>query len=199
MALSAWPVPPEKASARELLRCGHGLIGRVLFIDIFSTITVKPPPIKIARKKPMARKNHELLTDSTAPAERDGAFLQAFQTALRDCALPIFEETARHAIASGIDAVVEFAVENQQEPRICLNAKHPDDERYSSYSIIADVAAQAVIHREFYADTALTRRQAGLVPSINQKVIDTYLATLFNKAFALSLPHLLKRHPAGFW
>lgn len=148
----------------------------------------------------MARNNHESsYPTATGRAERDAAFFQQFQVAIRDCALPLFEETARHAQASGIEAMVELLIENNDEPRIILNAKHPGDTGYSSYSITGDMATHAVIHREFYADGALTRRQAGLLPSINQKVIDTHLATLFNKAFALSLPHLLNRHPVGFW
>lgn len=154
----------------------------------------------------MNRNNHRPADESMeheqtagSQAECDSAFFQQLQVALRECALPIFEETARHAQASGIEAVIEQAIDNRDEPRISLNAKHPGDEGYSSYSIIGDMATHALIHREFYADNALTRRQVGLLPSINQKVIDTHLATLFSKAFALSLPHLLQRHPAGFW
>lgn len=161
--------------------------------------------MEIDRESDMDRENHNssysaMPEPATAGrAERDAAFFQRFQVAIRGCALPLFEETARHAKASGIEVVIELAVENGDEPRISLNAKHPGDAGYSSYSIIGDMATHAVIHREFYADSALTRRQAGLLPSINQKVIDTHLVTLFNKAFALSLPHLLDRHPAGFW
>lgn len=132
-------------------------------------------------------------------AERDSGFFQQLQVALRECALPLFEETARHAKASGIEAVIEQALDNRDQPHITLNAKYPGDVGYSSYSIIGEMATHAVVHREFYADNALLRRQVGLLPSINQKVIDTHLATLFSKAFALSLPHLLQRHPAGFW
>ncbi len=147
----------------------------------------------------MARNDHESsYPTAVGRAERDAEFFQRFQVAIRGCALPLFEETVRHAQASGIEALVELTVEND-EPRISLQAKHPGDTAYSSYSIIGDMATHAVIHREFYADGVLTRRQAGLLPSVNQKVIDTHLATLFNKAFALSLPHLLNRHPAGFW
>lgn len=154
----------------------------------------------------MNRNNRRPADDSMEPeqtdssrAECDSAFSQQLQEALRECAFPLFEETARHAEASGIEAVVELAIDSRHEPRISLNAKHPGDTDYSSYSIIGDMATHSVIHREFYADNALTRRQVGLLPSINQKVIDTHLATLFSKAFALSLPHLLQRHPAGFW
>lgn len=147
----------------------------------------------------MARNDHESSHPAAVGrAERDAAFSQQFQLAIRGCALPLFEETERHAQASGIEALVELTLEND-EPRISLRAKHPGDAGYSSYSIIGDMATHAVIHLEFYADSDLTRRQAGLLPSVNQKVIDTHLATLFNKAFALSLPHLLNRHPAGFW
>lgn len=154
----------------------------------------------------MKLNKHRPADDSMEPvqavssrAERDSAFFQQLQVAFRECGLPLFEETAREAEASGIEVMVELAIANQDEPRISLNAKYPGDTRYSSYSIIGDMATHSVIHREFYADNALTRRQVGLLPSINQKVIDTHLATLFSKAFALSLPHLLQRHPAGFW
>lgn len=154
----------------------------------------------------MNRNNRLPADDSMEPeqadssqAECDSAFFQQLQEALHDCVLPLFEETARHAQASGIEAVIELAIDNRDEPRISLNARHPGEADYSGYSIIGDMATHSVIHREFYADNALTRRQVGLLPSINQKVIDTHLATLFSKAFALSLPHLLQRHPAGFW
>jgi hypothetical protein len=95
--------------------------------------------------------------------------------------------------------VIEQAIDNRDELRTSLNAKHPGDAGYSSYSIIVAMATHAVVHREFHTDNALARRQVGLLPSLNQKVIDTHLATLFSKAFALSLPHLLQHHPAGFW
>lgn len=153
--------------------------------------------------------NNDLSNDSFNPlahcptdAERnesDTAFCQQLQTALRDRALPLFEETARYAIENGIDAQVEVAIEDHRSPRISLRAKHPEDQTSSAYSIIGDVAKHGIVHQEFYADTAVTQRQAALLPSINEKVIDTHLATFFSKAFAMPLPPALNRHPSGFW
>lgn len=131
--------------------------------------------------------------------ESDHAFAQQLREVLREQALGLFEETARDALASGIQATLELQLEHEQAPRLGLNVRHPGDETCSYYRIVGDLPRRGVIHQEFYADSGVSRNQAAQLSSVNQKVIDTHLAALFSGAFALSLAHLRKRNPAGFW
>lgn len=147
---------------------------------------------------------HEQTAEFTSPdssvAIDDADFRQRLVSALTTRAMPLFQETARHAVENGLSVTVELLTEaGESRPRLVLTAQHPDDGLASSYSIIGDLENRSIVHEEVYAEPPATNRQNALLPSINEKVIDTRLATFFNKAFALSLPHILDRHPAGFW
>lgn len=132
---------------------------------------------------------HDVSDDSTR---------QAFILALGEKARPLFEEAASYARNHDLDVVVDLVLEHDK-PRLILAVSRPGEDTVSSYSLVANLASQRLLHEEFYADSGDIHRQESLLASINEKVIDTRLANFFRKGFALPLDYINERHPIGFW
>ncbi|AEF22367.1 MULTISPECIES: hypothetical protein [Pseudomonas] len=128
----------------------------------------------------------------------DGSRRQAFVQALSEKARPLFEEAASYARNHDLDVVVDLVLEHDS-PRLILAVSRPGEDAVSSYSLVANLAAQRMLHEEFYADSGDIHRQESPLASVNEKVIDTRLANFFRKGFALPLDYINERHPIGFW
>jgi len=128
----------------------------------------------------------------------DDSLRQAFVQALSEKARPLFEEAASYARNHDLDVVVDLVLEHDK-PRLILAVSRPGEDTVSSYSLVANLASQRMLHEEFYADSGDIHRQESLLASINEKVIDTRLANFFRKGFALPLDYINERHPIGFW
>ena len=123
-------------------------------------------------------------------------FLRRYGETLLAKAAPLFEQAALNARQAGLSATVNTSG-NPSE--LCLEVKEAKQTYASHYRIEADTSRQCVRHVLYFVTNGTTRTLDGGLDSINAMVIDTQLASLFRDGFALTLPAVSARHPAGFW
>jgi hypothetical protein len=127
------------------------------------------------------------------------AFLEAFMTALQECAMPLFEEAKTYAKQAGLEVRLDIHGAEKANPGLCLLVAYPDEHSFNSCCVTADPEQQKVLHEDFYTDSNQRRVQRGQVASINQMVLHSRLAAFFQTAFGLQPDYIAKQHPAGFW
>jgi hypothetical protein len=127
------------------------------------------------------------------------AFLDAFMTALQECALPLFEEAKTYAKQAGLEVRLELHGAEKASPGLCLLVAYPDETSFNSCCITAEPEQQKVLHEDFYTESNQRRVQRGKLASINQMVLHSRLAAFFQTAFGLQPDYIAKQHPAGFW
>lgn len=123
-------------------------------------------------------------------------FLRRYGETLLAKAAPLFEQAVLNARQAGLNATVH-TTGNPSE--LCLEVKESEQSYPSHYRIEADTARQCVRHVLYFVADGTTRTLEGGLDSVNAMVIDTQLASLFREGFALTLPTVSARHPAGFW
>ena len=134
------------------------------------------------------------MTES-APPPAD-AFARRYGEILLGRAAPLFEQAALAARQAGLRATVHTS---GAPPELCLELKASDQGYASHYRISADIGGGQVRHQLYFAADGTTRTLGAGLDSINNMVLDTQLVTLFHDGFALDLPVVSQRHPAGFW
>lgn len=135
------------------------------------------------------------MSDPAMPLSTE-LFLRRYGETLLARAAPLFEQAALNARQAGLDAMVHTA---GSPPELCLEVRTTDQPYASHYRIEADTARQCVHHVLYFVADGTTQALDGGIDSINAMVIDTQLASLFRDGFALTLPAVSARHPAGFW
>ncbi|WP_193072840.1 hypothetical protein [Pseudomonas sp. FME51] len=123
-------------------------------------------------------------------------FLRRYGETLLAKAAPLFEQAALNARQAGLNATVHTSGSPSE---LCLEVKESEQSYASHYRIETDTARQCVRHVLYFVADGTTRTLEGGLDSINAMVIDTQLASLFREGFALTLPTVAARHPAGFW
>lgn len=126
-------------------------------------------------------------------------FLDAFMTALHECALPLFEEAKTYAQQAGLEVRLELHGAEKASPGLCLLVAYPEEQSFNSCCVAADPDHCKVLHEDFYSDSNQRRVQNGKLASINQMVLHSRLAAFFQTAFGLQPDYIGKQHPAGFW
>ncbi|PRB80470.1 hypothetical protein [Pseudomonas sp. MYb185] len=135
------------------------------------------------------------MTESALPSAADG-FPRRYGEILLARAAPLFEQAALAARQAGLNAVVHTA---GSPPELCLEVSAVEHGHASHYRIAADTSRGQVRHQLYFVTDGTTRTLEAGLDSINSMVLDTQLATLFHDGFALTLPAVAERHPAGFW
>lgn len=126
-------------------------------------------------------------------------FLDAFMTALHECAVPLFEEARQYAQQAGLEVRLELHGAEKANPGLCLLVAYPQENSFNSCCVTAEPDQQKVLHEDFYTDSNQRRVQHGKLASINQMVLHSRLAAFFQTAFGLQPDYIAKQHPAGFW
>ncbi|MNM80985.1 hypothetical protein D3C81_929700 [compost metagenome] len=126
-------------------------------------------------------------------------FANAYESALREVALPAFASACDFARQHGLECSVELLEGEMQLSELRLTVQGSCHQPECYCRITADPRTANLTYESQCGHHADAQRLAAPLASLNQMVLDTRLVQFFQEACGLRLDYAAERHSGGFW